>query len=585
MSDDYDPNGFRAPEPLAETQLCQVCGHHLGADHIGQHAAASRAVGMSNGCTNCDACDAEERTPSTLAAMGIADAESAWREADHGDPECRNCGPFGACDQHDDPQAEFTRDGEEIERTVSTEVANSFPEPATATTEHDCDAESCHSQAESCGGCCMCLGGCVHDGPRPGIAPAEAEQAVREAAPLPIVGAAQICESSRVEREADASTEYVGVALHGPLRLTKVDDNGQPTGESMLIADAAVSIDLAPRGRQAGKSSAEPPAVPAPLAPCGCTNVSSCGRSRHWHKVQASNQRAYFEMLRQSAGSDEAAERALIKATGFGRDIPANLGPAVQSVGEPDRPAAFGSVTPSVAHEIMQRVTGQAQYMGAAELAARTAQAMRDSLATVRLPGDGTLTPEQYEQLVRHASVLPPEEARRLVRMVREGRNPGLDGLRELMADWKTTLTQERRVQTRAEEWKRVAAEAEKLHGRIPAVDVDAFIAEQMRARATADERALHAMGAKGDDRELLLEIDGDQGLFDRQQPRLRALLRDRSVSVEFSVPDLVRDYPELLTPMGTILAECAGKLNDLVRTAADADERMRAGTEGDGPE
>jgi hypothetical protein len=51
-----------------ETQPCQVCGHHLGADHLGQQQG--RAIGTSDRCSNCDACDIEERNPGTVRSGG-----------------------------------------------------------------------------------------------------------------------------------------------------------------------------------------------------------------------------------------------------------------------------------------------------------------------------------------------------------------------------------------------------------------------------------------------------------------------------------------------------------------------------------
>jgi hypothetical protein len=190
MSDD------RSPESLIEAQLCQVCGHHLGADHIGQRA--SRGVGQNNHCTNCDACDVEER------------------------------------------------------------------------------------------------------------------------------------------------------------------DRPPGTGDPAEVPDFVTT---------------ESPATPAPIAPCGCTNVSSCGKSRRWHKVQASNQRAYFAMLAATM-PDVDAEDVLRENTGFGRDIPANLGPAVP-------PDVAG---PAEAHEIMQRVTGQPDYITPAEVAEHVTRDIRAQLAGARLP-------------------------------------------------------------------------------------------------------------------------------------------------------------------------------------------------------
>jgi hypothetical protein len=116
----------------------------------------------------------------------------------------------------------------------------------------------------------------------------------------------------------------------------------------------------------------ESPATPAPIAPCGCTNVSSCGKSRRWHKVQASNQRAYFAMLAATM-PDVDAEGILRESTGFGRDIPANLGPAVP-------PDVAG---PAEAHEIMQRVTGQPG--GNWPTAAERAEKLREQLVNARL--------------------------------------------------------------------------------------------------------------------------------------------------------------------------------------------------------
>jgi hypothetical protein len=276
-----------------------------------------------------------------------------------------------------------------------------------------------------------------------------------------------------------------------------------------------------------------------PLAPCGCTNVSRCGRSEQWHMAQARNQEANFSLLASTGVPEEIAENLLRRQSGFGRDLPtfvksdAPTGQARMTKLDADGKPIGESMTiddvtvnnspaeplsPAEANDLMQRVTGQPEYLGAAEATKRAVQQVRDGLASAQLPAE-----EQW--------------------------HPGAGQILPGGSISASDIT----VGPRFADYF--------------AEDVDSYMADLITGRARADEQALRAMGATGGGREVLFEMDSPDTMLlsgPAVAQRFRVLIRN--VEPPVSMDALVSNgaltrYWELAQVVGRAMAECAAKI------------------------
>jgi len=237
----------------------------------------------------------------------------------------------------------------------------------------------------------------------------------------------------------------------------------------------------------------------------------------------------------------------------------------------PDVPPGAHSVdhqpTPAEAHEIMQRVTGQPEYPGPAEVGHRYRQDVRDYLAGLRPP-------------------VPPFEGWRDAVMMPAPIKPcGCTDTTKCRAHGFPS----------AAFWNSVATDIKPIELPTPA-----FVGEQADAlskligdaaveQAKADEQSLRAMGAKGDGRDMLFELDPAPGLFDRSV-RLRALARAEGlpqVAVEASVSQVLFErWAPLAEELGKAMMDCAARMRQaLVAWEAALDAVKDAPAEEGDPE
>jgi hypothetical protein len=194
---------------------------------------------------------------------------------------------------------------------------------------HDCTAESCRGMSDDqgpCGGCCSCLGQCV--------------------------------------QELDGPADAGQISLCGCPRAA--ENVHEWTCRYWYVRD---------------------PATPAPIAPCGCTNVSKCrahGAPRCAH-CTPTEKCAYHRVP--SGLECKACGHDLNQHRGTPKPRPSST--ACRNCSACDREQA------AEAHETMQRVTGQPQYPGPGEIRIRHSQQARDALDSLRV--DGTWPPVKVD--------------------------------------------------------------------------------------------------------------------------------------------------------------------------------------------
>lgn len=207
------------------------------------------------------------------------------------------------------------------------------------------------------------------------------------------------------------------------------------------------------------------PAMPAPIAPCGCTNVTKC--------------RAHGYPTQLTAGVCRDCGHALSEHRGKPKPRPSST--ACRNCNACDRELA--DVDPADAHEIMQRVTGQP---------------LNDQGGIDALRRD-----KAREALVSAAS-----------------------------PDQSTSL-------------------------------IDDWVAHRQMQQVAADEESLRAMGAKGDGGDVLFEIHHGVPFLDRDEHRLRVLLRvDPPVAAELRAQiDHGVSPTEVIAEVGEIMAAASRQI------------------------
>jgi hypothetical protein len=394
---------FDATRPDTEDQVCQRCGHHVGADHRDQ--VIGRPVPhTADCCDNCSVCaeDLESRpVPPTAAALGMTDAESAWP---------------------DDRSDNFARPGFVTQPTPSAWPKQWWRAPMSP--------------------------------------PA------------------------------------------GPPSMLGVPRSGFAYPEPRVTPDVE---------ERAGQG--------LPLAPCGCTNVSRCGRSDQWHVAQARNQEANFSLLTSTGVPEEIAETLLRRQSGFGRDLPTFV--------KSDAPTGQARVTKLDADG---KPTGESVTV--------------DNVTVNNSPAEPLSPAEAHEHMLNATG-----QRQGYLAMAEEQWHPGAGQILPGGSISAGDIT----VGPRFADYF--------------ADDIDSYMADLITGRARADEQALRAMGATGGRREVLFEMDSPDTLLlsgPAVAQRFRVLIRnvDPPVSMDALVSNgALTRYGELAQVVGRAMAECVAKI------------------------
>jgi hypothetical protein len=256
-----------------------------------------------------------------------------------------------------------------------------------------------------------------------------------------------------------------------------------------------------------------------PLAPCGCTNVSRCGRSEQWHMAQARNQEANFSLLASTGVPEEIAENLLRRQSGFGRDLPTFV--------KSDVPTGQARVTKLDAEG---KPTGESMTV--------------DNVTVNNSPAEPLSPAEAHEHMLNATG-----QRQGYLAMAEEQWHPGAGQILPGDSISASDIT----VGPRFAEYF--------------AEDIDSYMADLITGRARADEQALRAMGATGGGREVLFEMDSPDTMLlsgPAVAQRFRVLIRnvDPPVSMDALVSNgALTRYGELAQVVGRAMAECAAKI------------------------